>query len=235
MDGGYLVTCPVPNAHDKFREAIYFFHQMHESYHRPAEFRFNLHAFLNALTSIDDFIRLDLEKIGLVQEWKAYGATRDRDELLESLKGGRNRSTHQAQLLCESEVSIGIFRNRTIKLAVEDNLATDIATATLLEGAVDHLVGNLIDSEHSAIGEQIGVKRLYYEKTAIRNSEDLLTSIRRAVTRVSHYLAKGHELANSEFTPEDEDSLYEPGWSDEVTVLLETDVNPELVEQWGWN
>lgn len=229
------MTCPVPNAHDKFREAGYFFHQMHENYHQPAKFRFNLHAFLNSLTSIDHFIRLDLERLGLAQEWKEYWTTRERDELLDSLKVGRDRSTHQAQLLCESVVSLGIFRYRSARLIFEDDITTDIPTETLLMGAIENWVGKLIDTEHSAIGEQLGVKRLYYEKTAIRSSEDLLTCIRRALTRVSHYLAKAHDLADFEFSPEDEGTMYGPGWSDEVTVLLETDVNPGLVEEWGWS
>jgi len=228
------LECPTPNAEDKFREAAYFFHQMHETYHRPHLFKYNLHAFLGALSSITEFLAKDMEKIGLVKEWKSYFSSLARDPLLDSLARGRNTATHQKQLVIESRVTIGIFRYRKMKLAFINDLVSDEPTQAMLARYVPVFLTTFMDEEHSAIGEQIGVQRLYFEKKAIKYDEDLLTAIRRSMSRVTVYLAKAHDLVGLDFDSENEDALYPPGWSDEITVLLETDVDPSLAKKWEW-
>ena len=58
---GHKSPCPIPSAHDRLNEAHYFLHQMKAAYHQPEPFRYNLHAFIQAIESIFDMLRVDIE------------------------------------------------------------------------------------------------------------------------------------------------------------------------------
>ncbi len=207
---------------------------MHENYHQPLDFRYNFNAFLTAIASIPEFIRKDLERIGLVGEWKSFMEGQERDPLIDSLKDGRDTSVHHEQLVIESKVTIGLYRYRKMKLTAVNEMVSDEPTRNLLARMVPKFFGYILDEEHSAEGEQIGAQRLYFEKKSIKNSEDLLTVIRRSLARISIYVAKAHEIGNFEFETLEEGAIVFPGWSDEITILLETDIDPTLVKKWGW-
>ena len=227
--------CLFARSHDRFTEASYFFHQMHENYHTPREFRYNVHAFLNALDSLETFITKDLEKVRLQAEWSANKTKFADDPLLKALSDSRNTTVHQEPLLIESRVQGGLFRYRKIKIAASSEIISDTPTKLLLAQYVELSVGKIIEIEHYAIGEQIGVKRLYYAKNALKDGEDLLTATRRGILRAAKIFSAAHEIAELVFDANSEEDMSDPSWSDGLTVLLETDVDPALVEQWEWN
>lgn len=207
---------------------------MHENYHTPTEFRYNVHAFLNALDSLEMFITKDLEVVRLQAEWSMSKTKFTDDDLLDALRKSRNLTVHHEPLLIESKVQGGLFRYRKIKLAASSEVISETPTEVLLAEQVEQLLGKLIDVEHYAIGEQIGVKRLYYAKNALKNGEDLLTATRRGILRAAKIFSAAHELAGLTFDAKNEDDMADASWSDELTVLLETDVDPSLTEKWDW-
>lgn len=227
-------TCLFTRSHDRFNEASYFFHQMHENYHTPREFRYNVHAFLNALDSLEMFITKDLEVVRLQAEWSINKTKFSDDALLDALHKSRNTTVHHEPLLIESKVQGGLFRYRKIKLAASSEIISDTPTELLLAEHVEHLLGRIIEVEHYSIGEQIGVKRLYYAKNALKDGEDLLTATRRGILRAAKIFSAAHELAGLVFDAKSEDDMNDSSWSDELTVLLETDIDPTLAGKWGW-
>jgi hypothetical protein len=228
--------CPVPNAHDRFEEAHYFLHCLERVYHHPLLFRFNLHAYLSAISSIRLLASMDLQRIGLIRQWNEHQRSLPVDEVLSSLYENRNDALHLKSLNSQSVAEAGIFRNRNLKLAVEMRFTSDQSSESILEIAKSFLIGKLLDAEHSAIGEQIGVHRLYYLKDLGIDNQDLLITCRRGLTSAYGLLQKAHSLTGAELEfPNNPEAIHPEDEVTLVTVLLESDLDPELPVTWDWH
>jgi hypothetical protein len=99
----------------------------------------------------------------------------------------------------------------------------------LLRRAEEHYVGLYIDEEHSAIGEQCGLVRMWVVEEI--GDEEVLKLCFQACRMIGELLNDVQYLVGLEFHIPN-DSRVCP---DYYQVLLETDLNPQLVDEWGWN
>jgi hypothetical protein len=226
-------VCPVPMAHDRYTEADYFLHRMEAEYHNPQVFRFNLNAYVSALRAVHSMLERELERAGHIQWWKQRRQEFANDPVLARFTRGRNIALHQRALVEGSQITIGLFRERRLKLAGSHEIRSDETSQQLLTRMLPYFVKFLIDEEHMAIGEQIGVQRLYFVKE-LSNAEDVLRASRRALARTTKALSEAHNRFGGKHEAlEDYDVLRESAL-DEVTVLLETDIDPDAAKRWGW-
>jgi|HubBroStandDraft_3_1064219.scaffolds.fasta_scaffold29643_2 hypothetical protein len=154
--------CPVPSTHDKYNEARYFFGKLLECYHQPEEFQFNLNAFIQAIRNITFMLQSEENKFEGFDEW--YAAKQEgmrANGALRRFVEARNIVVKCSSLAAKSKARSGLFRGRRLKLAVEHELQPFVDTLKALEGAKAFAYRLFLDEEHSAIGEQAGVERIW--------------------------------------------------------------------------
>lgn len=229
--------CPTPDAHEKLREATFFFRQAIRSVHEPAAFRYNLSAFLQAARSVDYFLLHHGTSHDAFDGWyrklrSDFGA---RFPELARVIDARNLVVHERILSHHSQVRSGIFRGRRIKLTVESHLPLDISSTELLLRAQEAFVGRLLDEAHSAIGEQIGVERIWIVQE-LDEAKDVTLVAHRATRDLHVLLGEVHAFYGAVFEPANADQLRDPSEDDlnEVRVLLESDLDPSLPSKWNW-
>jgi hypothetical protein len=227
-------NCPTPDAHEKLRECVYFFNRLINSVHHPDGFRYNLSAFLQAARSVDYYL---LNHSKADTEFDAWYRARRRNFTLELSRviSARNRVVHERILSHRSRVKSGIFRGRQVKLTLQADLPIHIPSKELLEYAQRIFVGHLIDKEHMAIGEQVGIERVWIVDELSEDTDVTLVAFR--ALRDLHLLtSEVHAYYGAVFEPADEKQGEDPseGQLEQVRVLLETDLDPSLIEYWGW-
>jgi len=225
-------NCPLPMTHDRLSEVHFFLDQMLVHYHFPDRFRYSTNAFLGATKSVVHMLTMELERAQQTEWSKQRRAEMRSDTILSAFSTGRDIALHQRQIVSGSQIEMGIFRYGRLKLAFNVAVAHDRSTYEMLEFAKQQLIGFLMDEEHTAIGEQIGVRRIY-KVPELSDSEDVVTASRRAWSRLSHVVADAHALlgSQSEPIPEDGDDHHDV---DSVALLQETDVDPDAVKRWDW-
>lgn len=224
-------ACPMPATHDKAVEAHYFLSRMLEEFHEPAPFRWNLNAHLQALRSTTLLLQSELSDRDGFEGW--YRPIKERlevDPLLKRFVKGRNITVHKGQLTHRSSVDAGVFRGRQLKLAYAAPVSPLVPSKELLDDVKEHMADFLMDEEHSAIGEQLGVKRSW--RVDELGDDEVVTLCHKAMARISTVIKEAHEFCGvmTDEIPEDSN------WHDveQVNVLLESDLDPALPEQWGW-
>jgi len=228
-------TCPVPTGEDRLEEANHFLTKLEDEYHDPRAFRYNLNAYLSSINSVVALLTKELEKRGDAQWWKKQREQFDGEPVLKQIARARNTTIHQKAIFDGSEVRIGLYRGRRHKLSTIRDLPGDIKSDALLKFWTESELGKmLLDEEHSAIGEQYGVWRLYHIKE-LSETEDVLTVCRRALSRAFMWLAAAHEILGVRTADLPEKELVAPDALSKVTVLLESDVDPTLFAKWGWS
>lgn len=220
-------------AHDRFLEAHYFLHQMEKNYHEPQLFRYNFHAFVSAARAVHEMLQNELEKLGEIQWWKQRKVEFTSDEVLKRFTKGRNVALHQRNLIEGGSVQLGLFRGRRMKLAMLSDIKSDEPSANLLRRITPHFYDFLIDEEHSAYAEQVGLERLYFVKE-LSDNEDVLRASRRALARTTRVLAEVHNKFGAEHVPIEDHDLLAPEDLQAIMTLLETDLDPEAAARWGW-
>jgi hypothetical protein len=228
MSGDAEEKCPIPATHDKLREADYFLGQVVFNYHNPLPFQYNLNGFIQAVRNITFMLQSEDAKPPEFAAWyeKKQGEMKE-DPLLRRFVSARNIIVKQTTLKAKSKAWLGLFRDRTMKLAINDDIPPLMDTEAALEHAKKFAIGFILDEEHSAIGEQIGVERTWIveeigEGEVVSHCVEVLNYMRRLV-------GEAHELAGSKIDS-DPIQLDMRRWQ----VLLESDVDPSLVEKWGW-
>jgi len=218
---------PIPSTQDKFNEASYFLGKMIENYHNPWEFQFNLNAFIQAFRNITFMLQAEPNKPDNFKEWYETKQNDMRsNKLLKNFVNARNIVVKQSSLSSKSKAWGGIFRNRKLKLAFGSEVHPFTDTREYLKKMQELLIGFLMDEEHSAIGEQIGVERSWIVEE-IGDSEIVLLC-----NEALNYMGKLLSEAKTLFGKEEKYENIEIDLSS-VQVLLETDINPELIEKWG--
>jgi hypothetical protein len=229
-------ACPLPLSHDRISEAHWFLHQMLEHYHHPDVFRYSANAFLSALKSATVMLRLDLERAGR-NEWRQEKfAPLLADPLFAAFSKGRDIVLHQSSLINGSRVELGLFKYYKVKMALQRDLRTDEPSHSLLARVVHQNAergGFFVPVEHPWIGEQLGVRRMYYEPK-LSPDLDVVTASHEAWLKVRRLVGEAHELLGRTFDDPGEEASGAHS-VENVANYLETDADPSLVEQWGWN
>ncbi|MFD0904650.1 hypothetical protein [Actinomadura sediminis] len=225
-------NCPLPMAHDRFEEAHWFLHQMMDTYHHPAIFRYSTNAFLSALKAVAEMLRTEMKSKGH-DVW--VGQMFDRfkaDPVLLKFNDSRNIVIHHRSLLLGSRVETGLFRGRKLKLASRIDVDHDADSGRILSFIQSEWLGFMLDEGHSALNEQLGVRRTYLVPE-ISESEDVFTASNRAWSRVSAVLSEAHGLLGFTFPAISEEDRKAHN-VDHINLILEMDVDPSLPERWGW-
>ena len=230
-------TCVVPAAEDRLDEASHFLAQLQAGYHDPRAFRFNLNAILAAVASTRALLQMEMQKRGLVKEWKVAREPFWEDPILRAFHRSRNVTLHQEAIYDGSRIDVGLYRGRRMKLSLQQEVRADRTSAEILAHAVPQLESVFLDPTHSALGEQGGLERRYFIRE-LGADDDALTVTRKALIRSIHMIATAHVVAG--VLPEDFLGVYEEDEREfgaapkSVTVLLESDVDPDLPGKWGW-
>ncbi|PHG79761.1 hypothetical protein [Bacillus wiedmannii] len=228
-ESNYHQVCKIPNTHDKFEEAHYFLHMMINHYHNADGFRFNMNAFIQALRNITFALQSEKRKIPNFDSWYEEKQKWMKESLLlRNFVEGRNIVVKRGNLAIRSEAHVGLFRYRKHKLGMIVPVNPFLSSEELLQNAEKYFVGFLIDKEHTAIGEQCGLSRKWVVEDI--GEGEVLQLCFEAWRIIGQLLIEAHNLFDLEFhVPVDCEENPE-----NYQVLLETDLNPKLIEEWGW-
>lgn len=237
--------CLIPGTEDRFKEAVYFASQMEAGYHDPQKFRYSLGAFLSAYGSISEILTKELEANRRWADWKKHLETIPPEiavnEYGPALTRARNINIHQKSVFDGSTCQIGLYRGRRHKLGIASDIDWDISSAELIDRLWDSEFGKMmLDKEHSAIGEQYGVRRIYRLRKIsdeLPDSDqdlDVLEIIRRSLLRTHDLLGFTHTLDGQVVGLLNGEEVASPFTYAQVTILLESDVSPELLQLWNW-
>lgn len=154
------------------------------------------------------------------------------DPLLSAFAEGRTLVVHQGMLTPRSQVAVGIFRGRTIQKLVfpgDSNRSSEY----LLDVGKEQFIGFLLDAEHGSIDEQIGVWREWVVEEL--GTEEIIGLCDSAWSRIGGVLAGAHLLVGAKYEHPPEDAHRPVRMDGSYNVLLESDIDPELPDKWGWN
>ena len=221
---------PFVAASDKLHEVMYFYYRMLDTYHQPYEFRYNVNAFIQALRNVTWLLQSEESKPSGFDYWYERAQERMRsNENLRKFVDLRNLIVKQGMLVGRSRANVGLFRARKLKLAFEMEVDLFEDSKELLRNLVPVLTGprGFLDEGHMAIGEQIGVERLWVLEEL--GPKDVTDYCRKAYDSIECIVRQAVGMAG--------------GWlgnhglpsSADVRVLLETDIDPSLAEKWGWS
>lgn len=225
-------TCPLSGTDEKWLETGYFLHQMIEQYHHPFEFRCNLNAFLTSWLSISDYMRKEGGS-GNRDFSKWFNARLDAlkgNELINRFKDHRDLIVHTRMLAMQSTAEMGLFRGRTFKLGFGGNVNVFERSEDLLARVKKFATGLFIDEGHCALGEQLGIRRVWIVPEL--GNEDVVELAIQAFRIAESFVDEAHaQLGISQ----GKDQPVQLPDADKYSVLLETDLDPTLIKQWGWD
>ncbi len=232
-DSNYV--CPIPATHDKFDESHYFLHRSMEEFHKPEPFRWNLNAFLQALRSVTNILESELKprnRKSFKSWYSDWEIKMQQDELLQKFILGRNTVVHRGMLQHKSRVETGLFRGYQMKLGFEHEIDINLPSSVILRHMIETDPFDYIDAEHSTIGEQLGIRRTWIVEDLGQNNEDVLNLCHRAWSRISQIVSAAHEFAGAKLpSVEESNDVHD---ITRISVLLESDLDPTLPKQWGW-
>jgi hypothetical protein len=207
-----------------------------DNYHNPTIFRYNANAFLSALHAVDAMLGKEMERAKQTDWLRPRREALRKDPLVGRFSRGRNIVLHQQAIVRGSRIEAGLFRGSSIKIAQQIDVNHDQPSRAILTGAIQpSWVGWLIDEEHAAVGEQLGLRRMYYVKE-LSDSEDAATVSWRALARVSRLVAEAHTLLGSKLPPYEETGDEADAHSvGEINLLLESDIDLTAFDRWGWS
>lgn len=219
--------CPLEETHDKYDEAHYFLEHMMLEWHRPGPLRWSMNAFLQALRNVTFYLQKQLAHEDGFRAWyEDQQAQMRADELLRKFVEGRNIVVKQRNLVAESVAQIGMFRYRKSKLGMLVPVPAYHPSEYILRVHAPKL--GLLDEEHSAIGEEYGVQRTWTVREL--GEGNVLKLCDQAWAKIGHVLSAAHDFIGGKWEPPSPHG-HDPAFCD---LLTETDVDPSLVEKWGW-
>ena len=226
----YEFNFPIFETHDKFNEAWYFLCSMAECYHDAKRFRWYLNAFIQALRNVTFMLQSEKSKIENFESW--YPSKQNEmknNKLLLNFREGRNIIVKQRMLKTRSTACVGVFRGYQLKIGIDRlNLSPFADSTQLLELAKSRLIPHMLDKKHSAIGEQIGIKRTWIVEEI--GDEEILGLCYNAWREIGKFVSEAHKILQYEFKCPD----FNIENLEEYTIILESDIDPSLPEKWGW-
>lgn len=220
--------CPIPDTHQKFKEATYFLGKCAELYHEPEEFLFNLNAFIQALRNITFMLQSEPSRPEGFGDWYAIKqAEMKMSALLLKFVEARNIVVKQSSLKARSTARSGVFRGRHFKVGMKHSVPLFAPSKWILE-RLKARVGFFLDEEHSQPWEQFGIYRIWVVEEL--GEQEVLGLCVNVLNQIGAIVENAHRFfgADVESTVVEVDML-------RTQTLLETDVNPSLVGKWGWN
>lgn len=226
--------CPLPISEDRFEEAVHFMTQLEREYHDPRLFRYNLNAVLAALRSTVELLTKEMETFSSDETWKRTKQIYRADPDLQRVAAGRNITLHQKAIYDGSNALVGLFRGRRHKLSVGGDVAHDMTSQQMLRLWQESAISKtFLDPSRPDVGDQYGVWRRY-DIPALSTEDDALVACWKAVIRTNDYLNEAHRIYGYAPFGVPAELLLAPETILKVTVLLESDVDPSLPAQWGW-
>lgn len=229
-----LRSCPLVLTHDRLFECHFQLHQMIAAYHHPAPFRYSANAFLASSKSALEMVRLDMQKEG-ENEWR-----RERvgqvvaDDLFSQFNLARNFIIHQGSLIRSSQVEVGLFAHGRLKMALSTELKTDEPSHILIDRIANSESASMfVSADRPFIGEQLGVRRVYHEPK-LTTAHDVLTASEMILNQLCRLVDDCHLHLGVPFDADAHD-CHIPHDLERHATLLETDIDPSLVEKWGWD
>lgn len=228
----YQQNCPIFDIHDKIEEAFYFLITMIENYHIPSFFRYNLNAFIQSLRSITFFIQSNKSKI---YSFDSRYSEKQREmkniSLLSKISNARNYIVHERMLKSKSSVYFGLFRGRLKKINFNFEIDPFAASHTLLINLIATIKGTILDfvGDHSAINEQYGLMRTWIIDEI--SSNEIASECYKAYMYFVEMVGELHNMFGYIYTA----STLSDDFISNNQVLLETDIDPSLIDKWGWN
>ena len=219
---------PIPDTHQKFKEAAYFLGKCAEHYHVPLEFQFNLNAFIQALRNTTFMLQSEPKKPEGFESWYASKqAGMRQSDLLRRFVQARNIVVKQSSLKARSTAWSGLFRGRRFKLGMQHHVPLLAPSAWVLERLKAN-VSFFLDEERSQPWEQFGVHRTWVMEEI--GEAEVLTLCLQALNYMGVVVGEAHRFfgADIENTEMELDMV-------RTQVLLETDVDPSLIVKWHWN
>lgn len=225
--------CPVPRTHESLIEATLYIAHMGKDYHVPRLLLAHLNTTIQALRNITFRLQSEKHRIPSFEAW--YERERERlegDPLLRRFRDARNTVVKKAGLEAKSTFKSGLFCGRRLKLAVGLDLPLMTASAAELERLRSSSFANMIfKSDRPAIGEQLGVERIWVAEEL--GEGEILSLCTSARNKLSEVVSSAHARCGSSFRSDpllcdDEDRA-------RFQVLLETDLDPSLRNRWGWD
>ena len=222
--------CPLTETHDKCEESHYYLERCLLEYHRPRPFRWSLNAFLQSLRSVTFYLQNEMADVpGFSGFYEGERATMRDDGLLKSIADQRTIVVHENTLVIESTVEAGLFRGRELKMAVRsDQLGAGESSAQILRRVVPIVVGHWVTEDHAAIDEQVGIRRTWVVKEI--GDGDVIAHCDAAWSRTEAVTSRAHRLVGRSSAVPPEGGHLGTGYN----VLLESDLDPGLPKQWGW-
>ncbi|MFF1384105.1 hypothetical protein ACFVWT_11140 [Arthrobacter sp. NPDC058288] len=229
--------CPVPLAHERLEEAHWQLHQMMDHYHHPAQFRFSCNAFLHSLKSVLDMLRIDLERKGQ-NDWRRQRLDALKaDPVFRAFSEGRDMVVHRGSLVNSSRVDLGLIKYDKVKFAIQQDLRSDQPSHDLLAHLVEKNAetehGLFVPPDHPFLGEQLGVRRVYFEPS-LSKDQDVVTASNAAWLKVREAVEDAHKLFKMTFASDDHSGASGHDLK-RVWLYLETDADPDLLSLWKWD
>ena len=221
--------CPIPCAHDRFDNAHYNIAQMLENYHKPDLFRWNFNAFIQSLRSVTFLLQHELKHKEHFDTW--YEDQRKfmrQDNLLKQIIVVRNRIVKERDPIVTNTALFGLFRNKRLKLTFGVPVETNMYSAQIIDRLKDKFIGTYLDKEHSAIGEEVGIKRTWFVKEL--GTGEVISLCDYAWSQIGVVISNAHKFCNFTFEP----PLKHVHDIEMVNVLVESDIDPNLPKKWNW-
>ena len=231
-EGNYEKECPIMDIHDRLLECQFHIIQMIINYHKPSYFRYSLNAFLSSFQSVKYLVNHETKKDESVKKVfdKYFKNLSKEKSFIKSISDSRDTVIHECNLSIASKANIGLFRGTRLKLAIEVpvNIFDDSATILNRYKSVFVREKGFIDKAHSSIGEQFGVEREWVVSKI--GSKEIVELCLDAFEYLCAVVDEIHGIYGMELSIS---SIEKSGITD-YRVILESDVDPSLPEQWGW-
>lgn len=214
---------------NKFKEAEFFLAKTIENYHNPNEFQYNLNAFIQAFRNITFMLQSEKNKPTNFDTWYSGKQEEMRNHnILRKLVNARNIVVKQSSLSHRSKVQVGLFRGRKMKLVYIHEIDPMTDTKEILEMGKKHFIGFMLDEGHSAIEEQVGVKRTWVVEEL--GEEEIVSICFTAIKYMRGLICEALELFGVKVVYDDVNLNMS-----KIQVLLETDLDPSLRKKWDWD
>ena len=151
--------CSMPGTHDRLEESAYFHLRMLERYHFPTEFRWNLHAFLQAISSFAQIGLMESQADAAFEQFREELGAFTADVRWKNLIQLRNQATHKEPLLSNATISIGMYRNMRMKLAFTIPLPSHLPSWRVIAKSRNEKIW--VPPHREWIGEECGLERAW--------------------------------------------------------------------------
>lgn len=224
-----LQTCPLVNTHDKLNEAFYFLLTLLSYYHNADLFRYHLNWFIQSLRNITWILQKEKHKIpNFDKRYKTQQKVMESNAILKLFVNARNIVVKKWMLESKSKLWVGVFRWRKLKLAILNEIRNPfIDSVTILK---DFKKSGLwwIACNGNVVREQIGVQRTWIVTELWE--DEIVGVCYEAFKSIYQVIDDAHKTMKyklPKLVKESDINIQ----ARKYTILLETDINPNLIKK----